>query len=111
MHVLQNIRLDKYIYNSCSSTSLHGDNLVYKNIRGFTDILMLIQTNKNGIMLGCFMSSIDCSKSGNCGTGESFLYRITENKEVDSWFWNEKNQNIFALFDKQRYQDPISSVK
>ena len=73
---------------------------VFKNIRGYTDILLLIQTNKKSL-LGCFMTSIDSTKNGNSGTGESFLFRVAENN-VDSWFWNENNPSIFAVFTKER---------
>lgn len=73
---------------------------VFKNIRGYTDILLLIQTNKKSL-LGCFMTSIDSTKNGNSGTGESFLFRVAENI-VDSWFWNENNPSIFAVFTKER---------
>jgi len=83
------------------TTKQHGYSLssVYKNIRGYTDILMLIQTNKTSL-LGCFMTSIDSTKNGNSGTGESFLFRVAENT-VDSWFWNENNPSIFAVFTKE----------
>ena len=76
--------------------------LVFKNIRGYTDILMLIQTNQKSL-LGCFMTSIDSTKNGNSGTGESFLFRVAENI-VNSWFWNENNPSIFAVFTKERYE-------
>lgn len=80
------------------STKQHGYSLssVFKNIRGYTDILIMIQTNKQSL-LGCFMTSIDSTKNKNSGTGESFLFRIADNN-VDSWFWNEKNPSIFAVF-------------
>ena len=70
---------------------------------------MVIRTNiveKNiaykEVLLGCFMTSIDSTKNGNSGTGESFLFRVVEN-HVDSWFWNENNPSIFAVFTKERY--------
>ena len=47
------------------------------------------------------MTSIDSTKNGNSGTGESFLFRVAENI-VDSWFWNENNPSIFAVFTKER---------
>jgi len=83
------------------TTKQHGYSLssVFKNIRGYTDILLLIQTNKKSL-LGCFMTSIDSTKNGNSGTGESFLFRVAENI-VDSWFWNENNPSIFAVFTKE----------
>ena len=62
----------------------------------------MIQTNKKSL-LGCFMTSIDSTKIGNCGTGESFIFRVAENN-VDSWFWNENNPSIFAVFTKERYE-------
>merc|ERR1712046_427269 len=85
------------------TTKQHGYSLssVFKKIHGYTDIPILIQTNKKNHLLGCFMSSIDSSKSGNSGTGESFLFRITENNVVDSWFWNENNPSIFTVFTKE----------
>ena len=49
------------------------------------------------------MTSIDSTKIGNCGTGESFIFRVAENN-VDSWFWNENNPSIFAVFTKERYE-------
>ena len=49
------------------------------------------------------MTSIDSTKIGNCGTGESFIFRVAENN-VDSWFWNENNPSIFAVFTKERYK-------
>ena len=63
---------------------------------------MVIRTNKK-VLLGCFMTSIDSTKNGNSGTGESFLFRVAENN-VDSWFWNENNPSIFAVFTKERYE-------
>jgi len=83
------------------ATKHHGYSLssVFKNIRGYTDILMLIQTNQKSL-LGCFMTSIDSTKNGNSGTGESFLFRVAENI-LDSWFWNENNPSIFAVFTKE----------
>ena len=66
---------------------------------------MLIQTNKTSL-LGCFMTSIDSTKNGNSGTGESFLFRVAEN-HVDSWFWNENNPSIFAVFTKERFGEII----
>ena len=68
----------------------------------------IVEKNNKEVLLGCFMTSIDSTKNGNSGTGESFLFRVAENT-VDSWFWNENNPSIFAVFTKERYEKYIQT--
>ena len=81
--------------------------LVKKTINGHTDLLFVVQCHSDvlkqlfPIKIGCFMSGIDATKATNTGTGESFVFRITE-KTVDSWFWKDTYPSIYALFSNNR---------
>jgi hypothetical protein len=78
---------------------------VNQKIRGYSDLLFFIECHSNvlkqifPIKIGCFMASIDSSKTQNTGNGESFVFRIKDSA-VNSWFWNERQESIFAIFNK-----------